>query len=140
VAAALAQAEAVTLPAIDPQRIFQQNMAAEVAERALELKYPAISVYCEKAVNELRQKFRVFSGRLTLVTEVRASQDRLEGLERTIQLYADAVMQVLDTNRGDWGDGMYYAGAYEVEFGAVKRGGRGFLQAARVRFEIEVTK
>jgi hypothetical protein len=139
-AAELAQAEAETLPQIDPQLIFEHNVAAEVAERALELKYPMVSVFCEKVVNDLRQKFRTFSGKVALVAEVRASQDRLEGLERAAQLYADALAQVLERSRGDWGNGMYYAGGYTIDFTPVKRGGRGFLQAARVRFEVDVNQ
>ena len=39
-----------------------QNVAAEMAERALGMKYPRVNVYCEKIVNELREKFRTFSG------------------------------------------------------------------------------
>jgi hypothetical protein len=35
---------------------------------------------------------------------------------------------------------MFYSGGYEVVFGPVKRGGRNFLQAAKITFEIGVSK
>jgi hypothetical protein len=47
--------------------------------------------------------------------------------------------QVLDGNRGDWGSGMYYAGGYQVAFGAVKHGGKNYIQVAKVTFEIGVS-
>ena len=74
-----------------------------------------------------------------MAIEVRHSQDRLDGLQDALELYADAVTQVLDANRGDWGDGMFYGGEYEVAFGAVKQGGKNFIQVAKVTFEIGVS-
>lgn len=134
--AELSEGGGLSFPEIEGRQILTQNVAAELAERSLEWKYPAVTVYCEKIRNELTEKFRIFSGLVLLTVEVRATHDRLEGLEAAVETYASGVMQVLDKSRGDWGDGMHYGGEYEVEFGAVKRGGRGFLQIAKVRFEV----
>ena len=49
-------------------------------------------------------------------------------------------MQLLNGSRGDWGDGMYYTGEYEVAFGPVKQGGKNFMQVAKVTFEIGVSR
>jgi hypothetical protein len=136
----IARADPIVAPALELQGIMTQNVGAELAERQLERKYPVVAVYCDKIRNDLKQKFRVFSGAARLVVEVRVTHDRLEGLERATEAYTDAVMQVLNQSRGDWGDGMYFAGGYEVEFGAVKRGGRGFLRSASVKFEIDISK
>jgi hypothetical protein len=57
-----------------------------------------------------------------------------------LQLYVDAVTRVLDRSRGDWSEGMYYTGGYEVTFGAVKRGGKNFVQTAKVAFEVGVSR
>jgi hypothetical protein len=73
-----------------------------------------------------------------MAIELRHSQDRLDGLQDSLELYIDAVTQVL--NRGDWGEGMFYGGAYEVSFGPVKKGGKNFMQAAKVTFEIGVSR
>jgi hypothetical protein len=35
---------------------------------------------------------------------------------------------------------MYYSGGYEVTLGAVKHGGRNFIQAAKITFEIGVSR
>jgi hypothetical protein len=117
-----------------------QNAAAELVERAGAVRYPIVTVYCEKVVNDLKEKFRSFSGRVEIAIEVRHSQDRLDGLEATIEDQTDAVTKTLAASRGDWGDGMYYAGGYEVSFGRVARGGKNFTQVAKVTFEIGVNR
>jgi hypothetical protein len=52
----------------------------------------------------------------------------------------DVLTDVLDANRGDWGDGVFYTGGYEVVFGAVKSGGKNFLQQAKITFDMDVSK
>jgi len=127
------------LQGISAEQIVGQNVAPELVERSTTSKYPLVHVYCGKVSNTLREKFRTFSGDAQMVVEVRVSQDRLEDMEWSVQAYVDAVTQVLDANRGDWGDGVFYCGGYEVTFGAVKHGGRNFLQIAKVGFVVEVS-
>ena len=124
-------------PAIE---VIAQNVAPELAEKSLAMRYPTANIYCEKVANTLKEKFRSFSGVVQMVIEVRYSQDVLEGLENALEMYADAVAQAVDGTRGDWEDGMFYSGGYQVSFGAVKRGGRGFLQAARIEFAVGVSR
>jgi len=64
----------------------------------------------------------------------------MERLERKLQLYVDAVTAVLERNRGDWGQGMSYAGGYEIQFGAVKSGGKNYIQAAKLALEVDVSQ
>jgi hypothetical protein len=135
----LAQAENITLPPAGQNQILAQNVSIELAERSTDVQYPAVNVYCEKIVNQLKEKFRNFSGKGIMAIEVRVSQDRLEGIEDQLQVYLDAVTQVLDQNRGDWGEGMYYAGCYEAALGPVKHGGRNFIQVGKVTFEVGVS-
>ena len=75
-----------------------------------------------------------------MAVELRHPQDRLDGLQDTLELYTDALTQVLNGGRGDWGDGMFYGGAYEVSFGPVKKGGKNYLQVAKIAFEIGVSR
>jgi hypothetical protein len=131
---------ALTEAGYDGTAMRAQNAAAELVERAGSVRYPLVTVYCEKVVNDLKEKFRSFSGRVELAIEVRHSQDRLEGLESAIEDQTDVVTKALAASRGDWGDGMYYAGGYEVSFGRVARGGRNFTQVAKVTFEIGVSR
>ena len=122
------------------QEIVTQCIAPELAEKTAGAKYPAIYVYCGKVSNLLREKFRTFSGEAQMVAEVRVSEDRLEGLEAQTQSLAEAVTGGLDARRGDWGDGMFFGGGYEVAYGPVKQGGKNFMQVAKVTFEIGVNR
>jgi hypothetical protein len=135
----LATAENLMLGPVAQPQIQVQNVSAELAERSENVVYPVLYVYCDKVLNQLIEKFRTFSGKATMVIEVRVSQDRLDGLEDQTQSYVDAVTQVLDQNRGDWGEGMYYAGGYQAVFAQVKHGGRNFLQSAKVMFDVGVS-
>jgi hypothetical protein len=137
--ATLAQAENTTLAPLGENQILAQNVSVELTERSTDVVYPAINVYCEKIVNQLKEKFRNFSGKAVMAIEVRVSQDRLQGLEDQLQSYVDSVTQVLDQNRGDWGEGMYYAGCYEAVLGPVKHGGQNFIQVGKVAFEVGVS-
>lgn len=116
-----------------------QNVAADIAEKSVAAKYPAVHIYAEKVTNSMREKFRTFSGKARVVAEARVSQDRLEGVEQQSGLVVDAITAVLDASRGDWGQGMFYTGGYEVSYGPVKHGGNNFLQITKVAFEVDVS-
>src|ERR1017187_10417986 len=137
--AALAAEQTIALPAIAPQQVIAQNVASDLLEHSTATKYPVVCIYCNKIANVLREKFRTFSGDADMVIEARISQDRLEDLGTQTQLYVDAITQVLDSNRGDWGDGVFYGGKYEVAFGGVKQGGRNFIQIAKVSFVLDIS-
>jgi hypothetical protein len=135
----LALEAGVELAPIPPEQILAQFVGADLVERATSVKYPVVLVYTDRVRNLLTEKFRTFSGKVRMVAEVRVSQDRLEGVETQTRLYVEAITQVLDTNRGSWGEGAYFTGGYEATFDPVKHGGRNFLQAARVSFEVDVS-
>ncbi|HLH40486.1 MAG TPA: hypothetical protein VKX39_15150 [Bryobacteraceae bacterium] len=135
----LAADSGIALAAIPPGQIISQNVPAAIAERAAAVKYPVVHVYSNRVRNSLTEKFRKFSGKIQTVAEVRVSQDRMEGLEDQTRLYVDAVTQVLDSNRGSWGQGMFYAGGYEVAFEPVQQGGKNLMQVARVTFEVDLS-
>ena len=116
------------------------NASVDVSEKTGHVHYPALLIYCDKLSNQLKEKFREFSGKAHLVAEVRASQDRLEGIESNVQVYVDAICALLDDSRGDWGSGVFYGGGYDVSYEPVGRGGKNFLQRAKVGFDLEVSK
>ena len=111
----------------------------EFLEKSLNVSYPAVYVHCGKLSNQLKEKFRSFSGKAQVSVDVRHAQDRLDGLEMALQAYAEAVCQTLDQNRGDWGNGAYYGGGYEATFYPVRHGGRNFLQSAAITFDVDVS-
>jgi hypothetical protein len=129
----------VKLAGVSLSHIIQQNTPFALAEKTATAKYPAVHVYCDRIQNLLTEKFRTFSGKVRTVAEVRVSQDRIEGLEEQVRLYAEAVTNILDASRGDWGQGMFFAGQYEVKFEPVQQGGKNFLQAAKVTFEVDLS-
>ena len=135
----LAAGRGTDVPIFYGKQVIAQNVAPDIAERTTGAKYPLVHVYCSKLSNLLVEKFRVFSGQAQMVAEIRVSQDRLEGLEVVTQLYADAVTQVLDESRGDWGDGVFFCGGYEINYGPVKAGGKNFIQIAKITFALDVS-
>jgi hypothetical protein len=135
----IAQKNQVVLPLIELAQIIAQNVPAEVIEKSAGTKYPAFHIYCEKLQNTLREKFRQFSGTATLSVDVRVTHDRLEGLDQKLQWYVDALTEVLDGNRGDWDNGLFYTGGYTVTYQPVKHGGKNFLQTAKVSFDVQVS-
>jgi hypothetical protein len=120
-------------------QIRAQNVPPEIADKSSAMQFPSANVYCERIVNSLTEKFRMFSGTVQTTVELRHSQDRLEGLQNALENYTDAVLQVLAGSRGDWGDGMFFSGACQIVFTAVKQGGKNFQQVAKVSFEIGVS-
>ncbi len=135
----LAQAENMIAVPTGPSQIVAQNVAIEISERSMSVQYPTVNVYCEKIVNQLKEKFRNFSGKAVMTIEVRVSQDKLDGIQEQLQMYVDAATQVLDQNRGSWGEGLYYAGCYEATLGAVRHGGQNFIQVGKLTFEVGVS-
>jgi hypothetical protein len=131
--------QGLTLPQITAQQIIAQNVTPEVSDLSTVDNYPLVYVYCTKVINQLREKVRTFSGEAQMVVEARVSQDRLDLIETNLQAYMDAITQVLDNSRGDWGDGTFFDGGYAVTFGGVKHGGRNFLQIGKVAFVLEIS-
>ena len=137
---AVAAAEGLTSLTISADQVITQNAPPDVSERSTGGRYPCVHVYCEKAVNHLREKFRTFSGQVKMAIETRVTGDRLESLDPQLGLMVDAVTSTLDQNRGDLGAGIFYGGGYEIDFGAVKHGGRNYMQAAKVLFTLDVSR
>lgn len=138
--AALTAGDGLLAAPVEPEQVRGQNVAPDVLERSSTVRYPAVQVYCEKIVNDLSEKFRQFSGKIQMAIELRHSQDKLNGLQDAVELYVDSITQMLDSARGDWGDGMFYAGGYEVTVGALKQGGKNFMQTAKITFQIGVSR
>ena len=137
--AALAQSESVTVSPVSPTNFFTDNVSSDIAEKSVEPKYTAIYIYCDKMMNTLTEKFRTFSGTIEMTIDVRVSQDRLEGIDHAAQLYTTAVTETLKQNRGDWGQGLFYGGRYEIAFGPVKHGGRNFIKSAKISVELNAS-
>lgn len=124
------------VPTLLASDILQRHVAADIAEKTSGVRYPSVHVFCEKVVNELREKFRRFSGTADLVVEIRVSHEHMDQLQEVLQTYAEVVTDLLDSKRGHWAPGVFYTGGYTIQYGPVKRGGRGFLQSAKVELTV----
>lgn len=129
-----------TLQAAGVRTIVAMNAGVDLSEKTGYMQYPLMLVYCDRVSNTLKEKFRQFSGAAHVVVEARYSQDRLDRLQANAEVYADAICALLDDSRGDWGNGFFYSGGYEVSYGSVVRGGNNFLQIAKVGFDVEVIR
>jgi len=136
---AVARRENRTLSEIPPERVYCRFAPAEVVEKTSSDKYPTVQVGCERLINNFKAKFCRFSGAARLFIEIRVFNTRLQLLGEDLELYVDAVIEVLDGSRGDWGGGMQYGGSYEVAVAPVKQSAGGYLQSARVVVDLDVS-
>ena len=122
--AQLANDTGVALAPIPAASIVNQNVPFALAEKAQAVKYPAMYVYTDRVRNLLKEKFRVFSGKSAdgYRSEGFAGPDRGDG--GATSFVCRRVTQVLDANRGSWGQGAFYTGGYEVTFDPVQHGGQ----------------
>ncbi len=127
-----------SLPPVALGSIVTGNSSTDLNENSLVLSYPTVSIFCEKLSNTLKEKFRTFSGTAETVIEVRQSQNQLQNIQVELETYVSAICQILDSSRGDWGNGMFYAGGYVVTYGPVKRGGKNFIQTGQVTLTIDL--
>ena len=135
----LAEDSVFELPVVELEQIQMRNIAADLHERSTALKYPLVLVYPERIKNEQKEKFKRFSGTVSLVVEIRLTQDQVEDLEAKTSAYVDSVTAVLEAAKGNWDNCSYFSGSYEVVFEPVKRGGTGFAQRARVLLPVHVS-
>jgi hypothetical protein len=128
------------LTTIGIREVIASNTPLDISELAGQAQYPALAVYCDRMSNTMREKFREFSGTAHFVVEVRHSQPMLAGIENNLQTYVDAVCALLDDSRGDLGGGAFYSGGYDITYEAVARGGKNYLQRAKVGLDVEVSR
>jgi hypothetical protein len=138
--ASLAASAQANVPAINKEQIVLTPAPAEMADRNMQLGYPRVCVYSNAAKNAQTEKFRSFSGTVTVSAEIWASGDLLTDVDQWIHFYVEGVTQVLRSNVGDWGDGMFYSGVYDLQFQPPKAGGLGFVESAKVSFTLQVSQ
>ena len=127
------------VPAVLIGSITIGSASPEIMEQSLVIAYPVFALYCDKLSNTLKEKFRTFSGTAQLSVDVRYSQDQIGGIQTTLESYVSATCQIFDESRGDWSNGLFYRGGYDVSFAPVKKGGKGFLQAAKIILSIDAS-
>jgi hypothetical protein len=106
---------------------------------SLEATYPRVCVYSTGIRNLLTEKFRTFSGVVAVTADIWASANLVNESDEWIHYYTEAVSLILQQNVGDWGDGLYFAGKYDVEIQSPVTGGFGFVQLAKLTCSLNVS-
>ena len=122
----------VILPVISPDQVVMSSASPQIGDKDIELTYPRVCLYSNGLKNTQVEKFRSLSGTLAVVAEIWASGDLVSQTDQWIHFYVEAVTDILRQNIGDWGDGVFFAGTYDVQFQAPAAGGLGYVQSAKV--------
>jgi len=134
-----AAASGMEVPALGTGQIFGSFISPDIADLNLDLTYPRVCVYASHVANNQREKFRRFSGVVSVTVDVWSSDSLEQTTELALQFYVDGVADILQANLGDWGDGLRYSGAYGVHIQAATKGGLGFVQLARMTCALDAT-
>lgn len=128
------------IPTIDPTQVILSSAANDVGDSDSRLGYPRICLYSSGFKNSQLEKFCSTSGVLSGTADIWASADLVDDTDRWIHYYVEAVSALLRKGAGDWGNGIFFPGVYDVQFQPPKAGGMGFVQLARLRFDLIVSQ
>lgn len=135
----LALAANITVPSITPDQIVLSSASPDIGDKDVQLTYPRICLYSSGVKNTQTEKFRSVSGTLAVSADIWASSNLVTDSDTWIHYYVEAVTSLLTANKGDWGNGLFFPGVYDVQFQPPKSGGIGFVQVARVTFQLTVS-
>lgn len=128
----------VLVALLDASQITLSSASPDLDDHNLMLSYPRLCIYAAQVKNGQREKFRSFSGNVTLAIDVWSSSNQIADAEQSLHIYAEAVCSILRSNMGDWGDGFRFSGVYEVQMQPPKVGGFGFVDTARISCSLDV--
>ena len=136
----LATSTNVLIPSIPPGQVVLSAALPEMGDKDLQLTYPRVCLYSAVMKNSQVEKFRSLSGTVSVVAEVWASGNLMSDTDHWIHFYIEAVTNILRRNIGDWGDGIFFSGIYDVQLQAPKAGGIGYVEAAKVSCVLNVSR
>ena len=128
------------LPLIPVSQIIISSAGSELLDKVEQVGYPRVAVHTAKVENTLREKFRRLSGNASAEIVISASANLLQQAEQNLHYYIEAVTDILSGNTGDWGEGMFFSGQFEVQLQPPKPGGVGFVQTATVTCTIALSR
>lgn len=137
---ALAASSGVTLPGITSTAVVLSSASAEIADKDFQLTYPRICLYSTAVKNTQIEKFRSLSGIVSVTAELWASANLLQDTDQWIHFYVEAMTDILRQSIGDWGDGIFFSGMYDVQFQPPKVGGFGYVESAKVTCNVNVSR
>ncbi len=138
--AAIAASCNANVPPITSAQVVLSSISPEIDDMNVQLSYPRICLYSSELKNTQLEKFRSLSGTVSVVADIWASGNLVTQTDQWIHFYVEAMTDILRQNIGDWGNGFFFSGAYEVQFQAPATGGFGFTQSAKVTCNVNVSR
>ena len=137
---ALAASCSLNMPPLTSAQVSLTSASAQIGDRDIQFAYPRICLYTLIAKNTQAEKFRTFSGSVSVIAEVWASSALVGDVDRWIHFYSGALTDILGQNLGDWQDGVFFGGSYDVQFQPPTVGGFGYVQSAKVICNFNVSQ
>lgn len=138
--AAIAASCNANLPVITSSQVLLSSASSDIGDKNIQLTYPRVCLYSGGLKNTLTERFRSLSGTIAVTAEIWASGNLVTNTDQWIHFYVEAATDILRQNIGDWGDGIFFSGIYEVQFLAPKAGGLGFVQSAKLMCNLNVSR
>jgi hypothetical protein len=136
----IASSTSIILPVITSAQVVLSSAPPSMGDEDLQLTYPRVCLYSVAVKNTQIEKFRSLSGTISVTAEVWASGNLISETDQWIHYYVEAVTDILRQNIGDWGDGIFFSGMYEVQLQAPKIGGFGYVESAKVTCSLNVSQ
>lgn len=137
---ALASSANIAVPFITPEQVVLSSTVPAMGDKDLQLTYPRICLYTAVVKNTQVEKFRSLSGTVSVIADIWASGDLVSETDQWIHYYVEAMTDILRENIGDWGDGLFFSGMYDVQLQAPKVGGLGYVESATVTCVLNVSR
>jgi hypothetical protein len=136
----LATTNDISIPLIQPSEIVLSSVDPNIGDNNYQLTYPRICIYSGNVKNLKLEKFCSFSGTVSVIADIFASGTLLQQIDQWIHYYVDAYTALLRKNIGDWGDGVFFSGIYDVQFQNPKVGAFGFVESAKINSILDVSR
>lgn len=128
------------VPAITSAQVLLSSASSDIGDKNIQLTYPRVCLYSGAVKNTQTERFRSLSGTVAVTAEIYVSGDLVTNTDEWVHFYVEAATNILRQNIGDWGDGIFFSGVYDVQFQPPKAGGLGFVQSAKVTCNLNVSR
>jgi hypothetical protein len=136
----IAAASGASVPGIPATQVVLSATNPEIGDNNLQLLYPRVCIYSGGIKNTQVEKFRSLSGLVSTAAEIWASGNLVSDVDKWIHYYVEAAISILQENIGDWGDGIFYSGAFEVQLQQPRVGGLGYVANAKVTCTLNISR
>ena len=137
---AIANSSNQTVPSIPSSQIVLSSATPDIGDKNLQFTYPRVCLYSIGLKNTHIEKFRSLSGTVSVIADIWVSANLLQDADNWSHFYVEALTNILRLSIGDWGDGVFFSGAYDVQFQPAKAGGFGFVELAKVTCNVNVSR